>query len=110
MSDEKLLKELAVALRGIIYDNTERLIPVCTLEEEVRAIILPLLAAALPALRPTQEKFSCGCVSCICENDTKCGGCGAKACASFPNCEAGIGKERAAALRAGQAQEPGGKG
>jgi len=53
---------------------------------------LELLNSAKPAEGggDAQRKYECGCVSCICENEVQCQGCGAKACKDFKgaSCEA----------------------
>ncbi len=38
------------------------------------------LIAEVERLSPTGRIYSCGCVTCICEDEVKCHGCGAKSC------------------------------
>ena len=39
-----------------------------------------------PAHTVERETRPCGCVVCICEDEDRCFGCGAKACENFPEC------------------------
>jgi len=45
------------------------------------------LKRALEQICPIVEqvKLSCGCVSCVCEDDIRCHGCGARSCGSGPH-------------------------
>jgi hypothetical protein len=37
-------------------------------------------ASARKEHAPAQERFACGCITCICEDEVQCHGCGAKRC------------------------------
>ena len=45
----------------------------------------PSPAPTDPEERIVQLHKSCGCVTCVCESETQCGGCGAKNCGNHPS-------------------------
>jgi len=36
-----------------------------------------------------QSRWDCGCITCICEDEAQCQGCGARACMDYPECACG---------------------
>ena len=66
-------------LRAEIDHYQEREATVCPEDFSFEEVI-ESLRAEVERLRPKERVWPCGCVSCVCEDEVKCQGCGGNSC------------------------------